>query len=275
MATGIQTGMRRGQRTGIVGPEKVQSPTVIRSFQELWRSLSARTKTGIALGFITFLLGTVGFTVHRQANRYVDLYPSKMVSKDVPEVSRALLEMGIDHEVTPTDDGILLHHTQKTRALAGLASRDLPLHPVTTSSDAVPAMPATSLQQKALHQRILAGEITLALRAIEGINDARVTLAVPEKAYFHDDNKKAKASVILTLVPGHPLSREGVRGILKMIAASVPELGSENVHLSDTQGRISRPSYLATLREGSKWPGPNSKSATSKRDANRKNCSLS
>ncbi len=215
----------------------MQRPAVITSIQELWRGLSARTKSGIAIGVLTCLIGVLGLGVHHHRNRYIELYPSKMVTKDVPEVSRALVDMRIDHEITPTDDGILLHPNQKTRALAGLAARDLPLHPVTTANEVVPNMARTSLEQLALRQRVLAGEITLALRAIDGINDARVTLAVPEKTYFQDDGKSTKASVTLTLVPGHDLSREGIRGILKLIAASGPELSPENVQLSDTQGR--------------------------------------
>lgn len=243
MATGIQTGMQRGSRSGISrgsalgkgAPGGGGGP--LGKFTEIWKGLGKGVKITIVSLIAVLAFGGIGMGLYSKSNSYVDLYATKMTESDVREVSAALTEMQVDHRVNETNDGIVLHPSKKIAMQGALASRSLPRTPVLTADKADGNFGKTAAEQKAIRQQLLEGEITLAFRAMEGINDARVKLAVPEKTYFQDDNKRTTARVLLSLKPEMQVNRERIKGMVNLVAASVPELRPEDVTILDTGGR--------------------------------------
>ena len=233
MATGIQTGMNRGSRSGISrnsnlgkGPGGGGGP--LGKVTEIWNNLGKGAKIGISVLLTLVVVGVgVGY-LHSANNAYVKLYPAKLSDNDVREISTALTEMRIDHKIDVVD-GIMLHPKKRVAAQAMLASRSLPREPVLTHDQVQGGLGKTAAEQKATRQRLLEGDITLALRAMEGINDAKVKLAVPDKTYFQDDTKQTTARIFLRLSQGVQFNRGQIAAMLNMVAASVPELTPENV----------------------------------------------
>ncbi len=243
MATGIQTGMQRGSRSGISrgsalgkgAPGGGGGP--LGKFSEIFKGMSKGMKIAIGSLIAVLVFGGVGFGLHSQGNKYVDLYPTKMTENDVREVSAALTDMRVDHRINETSDGVLLHPSKKIAMQGALAGRNLPRTPVLTPDKVEGGMGKTAAEQKAIRQQLLEGEITLAFRSMEGINDARVKLAVPDKTYFQDDKKHTTARVLLSLKPEMQVNRDRVKGMVNLVAASVPELRPEDVTILDTAGR--------------------------------------
>jgi flagellar M-ring protein FliF len=244
MATGIQTGMQRGSRSGISrggsalgkgAPGGGGGP--LGKLSEIWKGLGKGMRIGILSLVAILVVGGVGFGLHSSANQYVDLYPTKMTLTDVNEVSAALTQMRIDHQVNITSDGIVLHPSKRGQAQGALAQLGLPRQPVLTPDKVEGGMGKTAIEQEATRQQLLEGDITLAFRAMEGVNDAQVKLAIPKKTYFQDDNKQTTARVLLNLRPEASLNRDKIKGMVNMVAASVPELKPENVTILDTTGR--------------------------------------
>lgn len=244
MATGIQTGMQRGSRSGISrggsalgkgAPGGGGGP--LGKLSEIWKGLSKGMRIGILslIGFV--VMGGLGFAVYSQRNTYVDLYPTKMTSNDVTEVSAALTDMHIDHRVNETSDGIVLHPNKRSQAQGMLASRNLPRHKVLLPSEVEGGMGKTATEQEMTRQQLLEGDITMAFRAMEGINDAQVKLAIPKKTYFQDANKAVTARVLLSLKPEAEINREKIKAMVNLVSASVPELAPENVTIVDTSNR--------------------------------------
>jgi flagellar M-ring protein FliF len=234
MATGIQTGIRRGSR---VSPAvDISKHSVYQRCQSRWGALSRAAKGGIIACAVVLQILLMGLGFYSHQSRYVDLYPTKLQQHEVPEISRVLLEMEIEHEVTPAQDGVLLLSKDRIRARALLASRNLPLHRVVTAEETPASMGRTAAERRALEQRILEGEITLALRDVKGVLDARVKLSVPERSHFSADDDPTRASITLTTRPGHTFDRAGISGLLHLVAFSVPGLAAENVSLVDSRG---------------------------------------
>jgi flagellar M-ring protein FliF len=204
---------------------------------EIWKGLGKGLRIGILslLGILVF--GGVGFALHSASNQYVELFPTKMTGNDVNEISAALTEMRIDHDVNITSDGIVLHPSKKSQAQAMLAQRNLPRHKVLLPSEVEGGMGKTAMEQEATRQQLLEGEITMAFRAMDGINDAQVKLAVPKKTYFQDENKRTTARVLLSLKPEAEINREKIKAMVNLVAASVPELRPEDVTIVDTANR--------------------------------------
>jgi flagellar biosynthesis/type III secretory pathway M-ring protein FliF/YscJ len=83
----------------------------------------------------------------------------------------------------------------------------------------------------------LAGDIELALRSIEGIDDARVIIAPAKIAEFADQGSSdATASVRLQLHAGAHLSQASIAGIRSFVAASVTGLNASRVTILDDRG---------------------------------------
>ena len=72
---------------------------------------------------------------------------------------------------------------------------------------------ATDFQQNIAYQRALSGELDKTLEAMDGVNTAIVTLAVPQPDVFSTATNKTTASVLLQLQPGVTLTDEQVKAL--------------------------------------------------------------
>jgi len=242
MATGIQTGMRTGSRAGLAtgrgAAGKPPGGGGLGKFKEIWDGLGKGAKMGvIVLVALIVTGGGIGYFLNG-ANKDVELYTTKLSQQDVNECAAKLTELGIAHKVKITGDGIQLHPKQRARALAQLAASGLPRHPVLTSNNAPSEgiNAKTQAEQKAQRQRILEGDMTEAIRQVDGVADAYVKIATPEETYFRDDAKPTTATVMLRLTPGTQMQSQQIQGIVHLISFSVPELDKKNVKIVDTNG---------------------------------------
>lgn len=245
MATGIQTGMQRGSRSGISrgsalgkGAPGAGGGGPFGKIKEIWDGLSKGMRIGISSLAIVLFVAGISVFAYKYNTKYVPLYPTKMTDNDVQEASAVLTQLRIDHNITITNDGIELPPSQKVRAQAALADNGLPRSPILTREQVVKegGIGKTVAEQEAIRKQLLEGEITMAFRSMEGINDAQVILAIPRKSSFRDDNVRTTASIRLNLKPEAQVTRDKVKGMVNMVAASVPELRPEDVNIIDTNG---------------------------------------
>lgn len=96
----------------------------------------------------------------------------------------------------------------------------------------------TDYVQKVNYTRALQGELSRTISSLEPVESTRVHLAIPEKRLFKDQQKLTTASVIVTLVPGRSLSGDQVKGIVHMVAGSIPGLDPGNVKVIDSRGMV-------------------------------------
>lgn len=245
MATGIQTGMRTGSGPLATGRGPLGKPPGgggggLGKFGAMWAGLNSKVRVLIICAIGLLIGGGVLFAMVSSANRPVELSPTKMSEADVTDVSAKLTEWGIQHTVAITNDNILVQPSMKVSAQARLMQHGLPRHSVMTAATAPQpgGMNTMTDKEKAtLQKRILEGELTMAMREMDGISDARVNLGLPERTLFDEGQEGAKAAVMLKMKPGAQLTRDQVTGIVNWVASSVPELKPENVRIVDTNGR--------------------------------------
>ena len=100
----------------------------------------------------------------------------------------------------------------------------------------------TDFVQKINFHRALQGELARTIEQVEGVDKARVQLAIPQrKSLLRRDERKATASVVTRLRPGWDLDPEQVRGIVHLVASSVEGLDVSRVTLVDNRGRLLAP----------------------------------
>jgi flagellar M-ring protein FliF len=88
------------------------------------------------------------------------------------------------------------------------------------------------------YQRGLEGELARSIQSLSAVKAARVHLAMPKQTAFLRDAQKVSASVLVSLHPGRSLEVPQVKGIVNLVASSVPQLDPANVSIVDQDGKL-------------------------------------
>ncbi|MFC4161856.1 flagellar basal-body MS-ring/collar protein FliF [Chitinimonas lacunae] len=204
--------------------------------KQIWARLDQRGRIGLAFGVAAILALTsiLGYWTLRQD--YQVLF-SGLAPQDAAAMVAELERMKVPYRIGEGGDTILVGADVVHKTRLKLLGKDIPLHGAVgfelfNNTD----FGMTEFAQKVNYQRALQGEITRTILSIEEIQGARVHLALPEHTLFKKAGATPKASVTLTLKPGRRLAPDQVRGIQRLVAASVPDIRPEDVTLLDQHG---------------------------------------
>ncbi len=92
--------------------------------------------------------------------------------------------------------------------------------------------------QKINYQRALQNELANTIMSMEEVEFARVHIAMPKESIFIEDEKPAKASIVIKTKPGMQMNQSKVQGIVYLVEKSVRGLDSENISIVDIKGRV-------------------------------------
>lgn len=93
-------------------------------------------------------------------------------------------------------------------------------------------------KQEKNYVRVREGELARILQSIEGVESARVMLAIPEDQLFVKEEQPPKASVTLRLRRGTRLNDQQVNGVVHLVSSSVDGMLPENVSVIDSGGNL-------------------------------------
>jgi len=96
----------------------------------------------------------------------------------------------------------------------------------------------TDRQERLNMQRALEGELVRTITKLDGVEEARVHLALPNQNGFFREQQKPSASVMLTLHPGRTLDRSQAAAIVHLVSSSVPDLNPKAVSVLDQRGEL-------------------------------------
>jgi flagellar M-ring protein FliF len=99
-------------------------------------------------------------------------------------------------------------------------------------------MGLTDFAQRINYQRALQGELERSIMMLDGVEMARVHLAMPERTLFRSDRNSAKAAVELVGKGGQRFDEARVAGIQRLVAFAVPDLMSNDVVILDEDGKL-------------------------------------
>ena len=193
-----------------------------------------RVGTGIGVLTLAFAATAAGILAHPQR---AALFAAPLHSEQLGEVEERLASWNVSF--TPSSDNVLVDGKRRNDLLLRLSLAGVPHAHVDASGDVFAKIGALTPQAviDAQARDGLAGDIELAMRGIDGVQDARVIIAPAKAGYFADDTgHDATASVRLRLSPGARLSPDAVGGLRSFVAASVPGLDARNVTIVDDSG---------------------------------------
>ena len=224
---------------------------LIRQFNALEPARKA-TLVATATGSLAFFLW---LSAGAQTEDYRLLFRG-LEDAEVAQVVDALTAERIDYHFAEGGSAIEVPGSKVHEARMRLASRGLP-------SGSSPGFEifdqgsfgVTDFVQKVNYNRALQGELARSIEQVEGVEKARVQLAIPKrKTLLRKDERRASASVVTRLRAGWDLEPAQVRGIVHLVASSVEGLDVAQVTLVDNRGRLLAPQPDMDL--GGNGPGP-------------------
>jgi flagellar M-ring protein FliF len=98
----------------------------------------------------------------------------------------------------------------------------------------------TDFERNVNFRRALTTSLEQHIEALDDIDDAEVTLVVPEEALFSEQQNPVKVSVVITPSPGSDISgnRKKIEGLVKLIQFAVDGLEAENITILDHRGTL-------------------------------------
>jgi len=222
-----------------------------------WKTMGPRGRAGLAAGVLAIvcLVGGLGLWAYR--TDYQVLF-SDVAAADAAAMTSELDKLKTPYELADGGATILVPRELVYKTRLALMGKDLPLQgavgfEVFNNAD----FGMTEFVQKVNYQRAIQGELTRTILAIDGVQAARVHLAIPEQGLFKKAATRPKASVTLTMKRGQALAPEQVAGIQRLVAASVPDIAGADVTVLNQLGvALTRPAVAEAAGEaGALAPG--------------------
>ena len=174
-----------------------------------------------------------------QGQNYATLY-SQLSERETAQVVDALQSAGIPHKLDGPSGSVTVPEPQLREARMRLAAQGLP------QSDALGVemiqkdngFGTSQFMETARYQLAIETELARTIVKVQGVQNARVHLALPRASAFVRDQRRATASVMLQLYSGRRLEPGHVSGIVHLVASSVPDLDASDVTIVDQNGSL-------------------------------------
>lgn len=203
----------------------------------LWSRLDRAGRLSLAAGAAAIVIGGGIAAVWLAHDPYEVLF-ADLSPRDSAAIAAELDRLKTPYQVDEATQALRVPRDEVARTRLKLMSGDLALQGTVgfelfNQSD----LGMTEFVQKVNYQRALQGELTRTILSMDGVQTARVHLALPEQGLFRKaQGNEAKASVTLGLAPGRRLSAAQIGGIQRLVAASVPEVQPATVTVLDQHG---------------------------------------
>ena len=195
-------------------------------------------QVGLLAGVAAAIAAAIWLVLWSQGQNYTVLY-GQLSERESGQVMDALTAAGIEFKLNPSG-AVSVPESKVQEARIRLASQGLP------QSDSMgiemiqkdSALGNSTLMESVRYQSVLETELARTIIKVQGVQSARVHLALPKPSVFLRDAHKATASVMLQLYPGRRLDPGQVAAVVHLVASSVPELSANDVTLVDQAGTL-------------------------------------
>lgn len=195
-------------------------------------------QVGLLAGVAAAVAAAIWLVIWSQGQNYTVLY-GQLSERESGQIMDALTAAGVEYKLSPSG-AVSVPESKVQEARIRLASQGLP------QSDAMgvemfqkdSALGTSSMMENARYQSVLETELARTIVKVQGVQNARVHLALPKPSVFLRDSHRATASVMLQLYPGRVLDQGQVGAIVHLVASSVPDLGASDVTVVDQAGSL-------------------------------------
>ncbi|MBR5927752.1 MAG: flagellar M-ring protein FliF [Spirochaetia bacterium] len=155
-------------------------------------------------------------------------------------ISLRLDQEGVSHKIS---DGMIYLQSRgdAQRMIALLMREDLvPKNASPWDVFKMDRWTTTDFERNVNLRRAISVSLEQHIESLVDVDRARITLVMPEKSLFTEDQKDVSASIIITPHPGSDIvsNPKKIQGIIKLVKFAVEGLEDKNITISDTAGNV-------------------------------------
>jgi len=208
-------------------------------FKEFWNSLekSQKTRLYITTVIVAAAIGISIFMITRPNRVVLFSNPDK---KQIGEMVAILDENNIWNSVEDDGTTIIIDARDNNRAQILLAQSGYPKEGF-TFEDAISRIGITTTQddKKQIWKRQQISDLETKIEMLDNIDEAFVTLAMPERSIFYTEGQEPLRPTAYVMVrPNKPLTPAQVEGIVMLVSRSVEGLDPKDVTVADNNSNI-------------------------------------
>ncbi len=208
------------------------------SFLTFWASLKLWQRASIFFAVFLVFGGLIAMIFMTGSTNYEPLYAGLEV-EDQAAIVDYLKENNIPYRLDPKGSAILMPGNAIYETRLALAQMGLPKGGTTGFEVFDNAqMGMSEFQQRITYMRAIEGELARTISQMQQVENARVSVVIPEQRLFLEQQKPSTASVLLRLRQGATINATQVKSIIHLVAHSVDGLEPDAVTVVDTNGRI-------------------------------------
>lgn len=196
-----------------------------------WGSRTLFQKS-MAIGSILLLFIVIGATTMLATKKnFVPLY-SNLSAQETGQIKATLDSKGIESQISDSGTTISVPEEAVDTLKVQLAAEGIPdsgnIDYKFFGQNAGFGM--TDNQFDVLKLEAMQTELSNLIKGIEGVNDAKVMISLPEPSVFVGDEKEAaQASIVLNTKPGYKFEQQQIKALYHLVSKSVPNLPNENI----------------------------------------------
>jgi len=206
-----------------------------KQLNEFWNDLDKAKRIKLIVLFCLLLILVIVTAVLLNRKEYVVLY-SDLNPADAGEIMEKLREMNIDAKPVGSDT-ILILKDQEPGVRMQLASQGYPKSGFNYDlfMNSI-GFGTTDYEKRKYLQFQLQDRLQEAIKTLNGVSNAIVTISIPEEDsfVFQGDKQPTTASVILELEKGYEITSQQVKAIEELVSKSILGLKPEDISIIDS-----------------------------------------
>ncbi|MEC5188577.1 flagellar M-ring protein FliF [Geobacillus thermodenitrificans] len=199
--------------------------------RSFWQERTKKQKW-LAIGGIAVVLFSIGIGVFfATRTEMVPLY-SNLTPQEAGQIKATLDGRGVSAEVADGGTTIKVPKEQVDALKVELAAEGIPNSGVIDYSffGQNASFGMTDNEFNMVKLKAMQTELANLMKTIDGVEDAKVMINLPQPSVFVSDEKgEASASIVLRTKPGYQFSDEQIRALYHLVAKSVPNLSTDNI----------------------------------------------
>src|SRR5581483_5097233 len=215
--------------------DEAKKPETNRSLAQIQDFVGGLTlsQRAMILGGAVLVAGTLWLFVTLLAKpKFTTLY-SGLKPAEAQSLATRLAAKNIPYELSPDGASLLVPADKLDQSRLETAAQGLPRSArLGFELFDTPNWMGSDFSEKVNYQRALEGELERTLASLSDVEAVRVHVVVPPDSVFSEQEREAKAAVIIKTRGGR-LSRETQAAIPQLVASAVDKLRPENVTLVD------------------------------------------
>ncbi len=191
------------------------------------------------VGVLTVIVFLIAYLWVQQPP-YKSVYPG-LSESDKQAAYDALISGDFKPKIDEITGDLRIPESVYHEARIFLASRGLPQGGSKEGFDSLrndTSMTTSQFMEQVRYTSAMEQELARSVAQISTISSARVHLASPKQSVFVRNRTPAKASVVVTPLPGRIVSASQVEAIVHLVASSIPYLAAEDVVVVNQRGKL-------------------------------------